>query len=101
MVKMSHKEGSGLQAIEKAGLTKELLEDLYLNQKLSTTVLAKQFNISPASIGRALKAFGIESRKQPKNKITASKEELEKLYYLDGLTMTRPRCTPRGAGSWR
>ena len=42
--------GSGLVASKKAGITKEILQDRYVEKQLSTIKIAKEFGVSQMTI---------------------------------------------------
>jgi len=59
---------------------KKILEDFYLNQKLSIRHIAKKLNVSYGTIQRWLIKFSIPRREGNPEKIVIPKEELLKLY---------------------
>lgn len=60
-------------------ISKDVLENLYINKKLSTHKIAKQFNCDPGVIQRRLREYKIELR-QPKKKIIIPRRKLYNLY---------------------
>lgn len=70
--------------------SKEYLEDLYINQKLSTIQIAKMFGVVNTTVGNRLKALGIPTRKcgQGNRKIKSypSKEEFYELFIVQNKT---------------
>jgi len=58
-------------------ITKEQLEDLYHNQKLSTVQIAQKFNVSYVTILNRLKRFNISKRSRKESrKLALSREEV-------------------------
>lgn len=66
-------------------MDKQTLEDLYLNQKLSTRAIAKKFNCSATPINRFLRKYNIPIR-HPK-RLDITKEELFDLYHNKGMSL--------------
>jgi predicted DNA-binding protein YlxM (UPF0122 family) len=60
-------------------ISKDILEDLYINKKLSTHQIARQFNCDPGVIQRRLRECNLKLR-SPKKKIVISRNELLNLY---------------------
>ena len=60
-------------------ISKDVLENLYINKKLSTYKIAKQFNCDSGVIQRRLREYKIELR-QPKKKIIIPRKKLYNLY---------------------
>lgn len=54
MIAMAHKSNSPL--------TREALQDLYVEQRLSTVEVARRLNVSSRGVGQALRRFGFELR---------------------------------------
>ncbi|MBI2672520.1 hypothetical protein HYX16_06320 [Candidatus Woesearchaeota archaeon] len=65
--------------------SKKELEEMYVNQKLSLSQVAKKLNCSGTTIFRALEKFGIEKRPVDYRKILIDKEILEDLYWNKGM----------------
>ena len=66
--------------------SKELLEDLYLNQKLSLSQIGKKFDCESTNILYWMKKFKIKRRPSNYRKIDISKELLKKLYWDQNLS---------------
>lgn len=70
--------------------SKEYLEDLYINQGLSTIQIGKMFGVVNTTVGNRLKALGIATRKcgQGNRKIKSypSKEEFYELFIVQNKT---------------
>jgi methionyl-tRNA synthetase len=60
-------------------ISKNVLEDLYINRKLSMNQIARQFSCDSGVIGRRLREYRLKLR-QPKKKIIISKNKLFDLY---------------------
>jgi hypothetical protein len=45
-----------------AGITKEILSDMYLTQKMSNVEISRHFDVTPQTIYYKMKSFGIKSR---------------------------------------
>lgn len=76
-----------LPGVERVNLTKEQLEDLYINKKLSTWSIERKLNISRGTIHRKLKKFNIKSRDRSDSHIIYSKTNfsgdlIEKAYLI-------------------
>lgn len=70
-------------------IEKKLLSDLYINQKLTTTEIAKRYNKTGATISNWLRKYNIPIRQgreaqQPK---TFTKKELYDLYVIQELSI--------------
>jgi len=63
---------------------KRILEDYYINQKLSIRQIARKFNVNYSTIHQWLIKFNIPRREKPPEKIHIPKEELIKLYVKEG-----------------
>jgi predicted DNA-binding protein YlxM (UPF0122 family) len=48
--------------MRKINIDKEILEDLYINKRLSISKIAKQFKVSDSSVLNRMKEFGIKTR---------------------------------------
>lgn len=70
--------------------SKEYLEDLYINQGLSTIQIAKMFGVVNTTVGNRLKALGIKTRKcgqgNRKIKTYPTKDEFYKLFIEENKT---------------
>ena len=73
--------------IEKIVISKKILEDLYLNKKLSTYKIAKRLNCNPSVIQKRLKEHGIKAR-NPKKRIDIPESKLYDLYVKQRLSVT-------------
>ncbi|UCG95194.1 MAG: transposase [archaeon] len=67
-------------------LTKELLVDMYLDQKMSLNEIARKFNCNDTNILYWLKKFGVERRPPDYRKIHIPKDILEELYWKKNQT---------------
>lgn len=65
---------------KKINIPKNILKNLYLNQKLSAYQVAKKFNCDPTVIQKRLKRYGIKIR-YPKKRIDVPKDKLQNLYW--------------------
>ena len=66
-------------------IDKQILEQLYFIEKLTTRKIAEKLNATPMQVFYAMKKYGMELRtNRPKNPLT--KEVLEKLYLEDNLS---------------
>ncbi len=75
-------------------VTKENLNELYSNQKLSYKQIGEKLSISPTTVGRLLKKHGVLARKfgegrLPKDFQKPSKEELNILYWQNYLPISK------------
>lgn len=61
------------------GITKELLEELYVNQELSTRDVAEKLNVGQTTIRRWLKKFNIDTRKGSESRNTSTYKEKQKI----------------------
>jgi predicted DNA-binding protein YlxM (UPF0122 family) len=74
----------------KCNISKELLEDLYVIQKLSIGKIAKKLGISQQAVFNRMKEFGIKSRTRSEAaKINIDKKILEDLYIAQELSMKK------------
>jgi len=64
---------------KKIDISKNILQDLYLKQELSTYQIAKKFDCDPTVIQKRLKEHNIKIR-YPKKKIDIQKQKLHNLY---------------------
>ena len=69
-------------------LEKEELEDLYINQGLSTIQIGKMFGVVNTTVGNRLKFFGIPTRRcgEGNGKLKMSKDELYQLFIVEKKT---------------
>ena len=73
--------------MRKIDILKPVLEQLYLEEKLTTTEIAKQLGVSPAVISRRLRAYGIPTRTAADYyRINIPADELHRLYWGDNLS---------------
>lgn len=72
-----------------SGITKEKLSKMYIVDLMSTKKIASYFNVAPRTIFARLKEYGIplKTASEARIEVHISKEELEKLYIQDGMTM--------------
>ena len=68
------------------GINKEILVELYVNQKLSLSEIAKKFGCNGTNILYWLKKYDIKRRPAYRKKIDVPKEVLEDLYWKKNLT---------------
>lgn len=70
-------------------ISKEELEDLYINQKLSISQIAKQLNCSTSPVHRSLREYKIPIRNLAEacTKVPVSKKQLKQWYFEDKLSM--------------
>lgn len=95
---------NAVDTVEKLGLNKDSLSDLYSVQGLSTIMIATRFSISASTVGRALKLYGIPKRQAFKINDNISDANLIKEYVDSNKSilsiarqynMTRSRVTKR------
>ena len=71
-------------------LTKETLEELFLNKKLSSRQIAKMYHIGKSTVLRKLHLFGIETREtKVPPKVNIEKTEIEALYIDQKLSISK------------
>ena len=71
-------------------LTKETLEELYLNKKLTSRQIAKIFHLGISTVFRILHVYGFETREtKVPPKVNIEKTELEALYIDQKLSISK------------
>ena len=75
----------------KKPISKEILEDMYVNKRMSFFKIAKALGVAQSTISRKLKNFGINIRNTSEAKLPEDfqyppREELRKMYEEDFLT---------------
>ena len=70
----------------KTALSRQLLEQLYVAERLSIKEVANHFSCGETTIGRALREHGIATRSKHDYRLEISRTELARLYCEDGLT---------------
>lgn len=68
---------------------KEKFEDLYLKQRLSYCEIAERLSISPVTVWRKLKLFGIPQKTHKGRLKSVTKEELDYLYWGKGFPLSK------------
>jgi transposase len=72
----------------KNGITKEMLDDLYIKKNISTHKIARMLGCSSETIANRCREFGIVLKGQGKRKKKIDKEILVRLYVREGKTLT-------------
>lgn len=72
----------------KVYIPRNILQSLYINERLSMAKIAKRFNCDPGTIQRLMRKYKIKSRtlSEAMQKLFIFKQNLEKLYYKDRLS---------------
>lgn len=67
-------------------LSRERLQELYIEQSLSADEIAKQLGCGETTVFRALEKYGIPRRSKHDYRLEIAREELEKLYLVEKLS---------------